>query len=247
MTRLRVPLIVCLAALLVATGCTSSGGDGAGSQGSVPVVTATQPAGPGLQNGPDRGGPPDPTGGSGAGPAVTLADGRYVVRYGWAVPRHPAEVRHDVRPPVAHRPQPPLPYLAEIHAADHPVADPPYSRISFYFRAGFPSYEVSYVPRVVFAGSGDDVPLPGNCYLRIRFVSAQAHDEQGQVTVRRSPTPYLGWSTLRGYGFAGDFEGQVTYGLGIQVAGDGDQVLPIRVGELTRDGFHIVAIDVQRE
>lgn len=179
-----------------------------------------------------RDGPPGP------------APDTYQVRYGWAIPAELVRVDHEVRPPVAPQPQPPLPYLIEIDAADHPSAKPAFGRMSFAFRSGFPSYEVGYVPRVVFDGSGEPLELPGNCFLQIRFVSAQAHDGQGRMSVRRSPRPELGFENLRGYGFAGDFEGRVTYGVGVEVAAGADQVLPVRIIELTRDGLHIVAVDV---
>src|SRR5690606_37358786 len=81
--------------------------------------------------------------------------------YDWGVPAPAVRVSHPGSPS--------LPYLAEIHAADHPTDGPGYSRISFYFRGGFPSYEFGYVPQVVGEGSGDPIPLPGNGAVAIRF------------------------------------------------------------------------------
>jgi hypothetical protein len=252
-------MLVCLATLLVVVaGCAPPApADPAGS-GSDP---AGHPRVAGPMSGPDGSPGPDwPDAGSGRpdgkAPTVELTrDGRdgppgpgpdsYQVRYGWAVPSDQVRIDHEVRPPVAPRPQPALPYLIEIDAADHPAAQPPFDRMTFAFRSGFPSYEVGYVPRVVSDGSGEPLRLPGNSFLQIRFVSAQAHDEQGRVSVRRSPRPELRLGKLRGYGFAGDFEGRVTYGLGIEVAAGSDQVLPVRVIEVTRDGLYIVAVDVR--
>ena len=49
----------------------------------------------------------------------------------------------------------------------------------------------------------------------------------------------MGYPTLKGYAFGGDFEGYVTFGLGLQTAAGSDQTLPIRVGELVRpDGSY---------
>ena len=64
------------------------------------------------------------------------------------------------------------------------------------------------------------------------------------------PSTNIGFANLRSWGFAGDFEGHVTFGLGIQVAPGSDQALPIRAGELKRpDGsggfFYVVHFDVQ--
>ncbi|GIG88305.1 AMIN-like domain-containing (lipo)protein [Plantactinospora endophytica] len=167
--------------------------------------------------------------------------------YGWAVPAEPALVRHRVRPPVAAPPAPPLPYLVEIRAADHPEERPGYTRISFYFRGGFPSYELAYLARVPAEGTGEPLRLPGNAFLRIRFVQAQAHDERGRSSVTTAPPPALGFPTLRGYAFGGDFEGYLTYGLGLRVAPGSDQALPVRALELVRtDGRYVVAVDVRR-
>lgn len=158
--------------------------------------------------------------------------------YDWGAPAPAARVPH----PGSSAP----PYLAEIHAADHPGDPPGYSRISFYFRGGFPSYEFGYVPQVVAEGSGDPVPLPGNGFVAIRFDGVLTHDDNGWPTVTVSARPDLGIRNLRGYGFGGGFEGSLTYGLGIQVAPGSDQILRMRAPELTRsDGFHIVAFDVQ--
>jgi hypothetical protein len=99
-------------------------------------------------------------------------------------------------------------------------------------------------------GSGTTIPLEGNGVLRIGFVSAQAHDAAGASTVIVTPKNPFGFQNVKSYGFAGDFEGHVTYGLGIQAATDSDQVLQIRAGELRKpDGaagfFYVVAVDVQ--
>ncbi|WFE20695.1 hypothetical protein O7621_22845 [Solwaraspora sp. WMMD937] len=244
MTHLRVPMIVSLAVLLAAAGCTTAeptgaatgqppDGTGAGTL-APPGPAADQRESPAVglsRSGPD--GPPGP------GP------GEYQVRYGWAVPSQTVVIRNDVRPPVASRPAPPLPYLVEIEATDHADTDPAYSRISFVFRSGFPSYEVGYQPRIVLDGTGEPVDLAGDCFLQIRFVSAQAHDAYGRMSIQRSPRPQLRLGSLRGYGFAGDYEGRVTYGLGLDPAGGPDQPPPVRVAEVGVGDRFIVAVDVR--
>ncbi|WFE28007.1 hypothetical protein O7623_02020 [Solwaraspora sp. WMMD791] len=240
-------MIVCLVALVALAGCGGATGQEAADRTGPPPSWSWQDSGPP----PDGSRPPDRPGGpeveltraSPDSPSATTTD-VYRTRYGWAVPAAPVVVGHEVRPPVARWPQPPLPYLVEIDAAAHPAAVPAFSRVTFAFRSGFPSYEVGYVPTVVLDGSGDPLDLPGNCYLQVRFVTAQAHDEQGRMSVRRSPRPELDLGSLRGYGFAGDFEGRVTYGLGIQAGGDSDQVPAVRIAERTRDGLYVVAVDV---
>jgi hypothetical protein len=143
-----------------------------------------------------------------------------------------------------------VPYLTGIYAADHPEGRPSFQRISFYFRGGYPGYRFSFVPAVVKDAEGSPISLQGNAFLRMVFVSAQAHDESGRSTILASPPPSLGFSALQSYGSAGDFEGRVTYGLGIQVAPNSDQVRRIRVGELKRADapnsyVYVVFVDVE--
>jgi hypothetical protein len=174
----------------------------------------------------------------------------YRVTYDWNVPSNEVSVSHPLTAPIAAPPAPPLPYLVGIYVGDHPEGSPPYQRISYYFRGAFPSYKFMYAPSVLSEGVGTPIPLQGNAFLGIRFVEAQAHDEAGASTVKASPPSSIGFQNLKSYGFGGDFEGYVTYGLGIQVAPGSDQVLKIRTGELKKpDGaggfFYVVHFDVQ--
>jgi hypothetical protein len=135
--------------------------------------------------------------------------------------------------------------LTEIRFGDHPGDDPAFSRVTFAFAGGFPSYDIRYVPAVEQDGSGEELTLPGNAFVRIVFRETQAHDDAGRP-VPRPPTT-VGYPTLKGYAFGGDFEGYVTFGLGLQTAAGSDQTLPLRVGELVRaDGSYVVAVDVRR-
>lgn len=242
MTHLRV-LATAATTILLAAGCQGAATPKGAAPTDTPAPaqpTATQP-GAGR---PSAALPSRPA----AAPASASPDGGtspYRVTFGWAVPSRPVEVRHDVAVPIAPAPAPPLPLLVEVRAGDHP--DEGYSRVTFAFRGATPSYEFGYVPRVEADGSGNPLPLAGNAFIRIRFTPAQAHDEQGRATVATAPRTLLTLPTLRSYGFGGDFEGYVTFGLGIQVAAGSDQVLPVRVGELVRaDGSHVVAVDVRR-
>lgn len=173
----------------------------------------------------------------------------YRVTYDWAVPFTQASVGNPLSLPL---PGPiPLPYLVGIYVGDHPEVNPAYERMSFYFRGGFPSYNFQYVPVVLNEGKGEQVEVPGNAVLRVGFIDAQAHDASGSSTTATQPPTSIRFDTLKGYGFAGDFEGHVTYALGIQVAPGSDQVLPIRAGELTKDDgsggtLYVVHVDVQK-
>lgn len=231
MNRPSAVLALALAALLAGAGCTVTRGDGSGS------TAGPTPAGqsPSPDPGPVAGGPKP------SGPAVAPT--------GEPGPRQPFRVTADwtTRPVAVSHPltAPPLRYLEQVRFGDHPGEDPAYSRVTFAFDGGFPSYDIRYVPAVEQDGSGDKLELPGNAFVRIVFRDARAHDDAGKAAPR--PPETVGYPTLRGYRFGGDFEGHVTFGLGLQVAANSDQVLPIRVGELVRaDGSYVVAVDVRR-
>ena len=81
-------------------------------------------------------------------------------------------------------------------------------------------------------------------------VVIQAHDDAGESTVSINADDSIGFRNLKSYSSAGDFEGHLTYGLGLQVAPNSDQVLLVRAGELTKpDGaggmFYVVYVDIQ--
>jgi hypothetical protein len=174
----------------------------------------------------------------------------YRLTVDWAVPGNRITVPHEVHAPIAPAPALPLPSLVAVYVGDHADADPRYQRISFYFRGAFPEYNLQYVRALTAEGSGATIPLEGNGVLRVGFVSAQAHDNAGASTVQTSPKEPIGFQNLKSYAFAGDVEGHVTYGLGVQVAPSSDQVLNIRAGELEKpDGegglFFVVHVDMQ--
>jgi hypothetical protein len=172
----------------------------------------------------------------------------YRVTYEWGAPSDQVTVPHSAV--ILDPSGPSLPYLVAVYVGDHPEEDPPYQRIAFYFREAFPEYNLQYVREVVQEGSGEPIELEGNAFLRVGFVNAQAHDNDGASTVETAPNETIGFFNLKSYGSAGDFEGHLTFGLGLQVAPDSDQVLLIRAGELKRpdgsgDFYYVVHVDVQ--
>jgi hypothetical protein len=172
------------------------------------------------------------------------------VTYDWAVPSRKVTVAHDVHPPIAPAPALPLPALVAIDVTDQPGADPAFQRISFSFSGAFPEYNLQYVRALLAEGSGAPIALEGNGVLRIGFVHAQAHDDAGASTVGVAPANPIGFQNLVSYGFAGDVEGHVTYGLGIQVAPNSDQVLRVRASEQVQSGgaggtLYVVHVDIE--
>lgn len=172
----------------------------------------------------------------------TATDGDHRVTYDWAAPSDQVTITHEAAAPT--------PYLVAIYAGDHPEVEPPYQRVSFYFREGFPEYNLQYVRSVEGEGTGAPISLQGNAFLRVGFVNAQAHDDSGATTISTAPEEAIGFQNLKSYGSAGDFEGHLTYGLGLQVAPDSDQVLLVRAGELQKPDaeggvYYVVYVDVQ--
>ncbi len=230
----RLVLVGGLAALTL-TGCATSGPGTSGPPSGTATSTGTPPV---------SATPPPP-------PATEpTQEVEYRVTYGFAVPTSPVTIQHEVHPPIAGPSLPPLPYLVGIYVGDHPEGTPKYQRISFYFRGAFPGYRFNYAASVLGDGSGAPISLQGNTFLQIVFVDAQAHDNAGASTVAAKPANPINYKNLKSYAPAGDFEGHVTYGLGIQVAPNSDQILPIRAGELKKpDGaggfFYVVHFDIQ--
>jgi hypothetical protein len=148
---------------------------------------------------------------------------------------------------------PPVPQLVTIGAADHPndANDRPYNRMSFSFNVGYPSYRFQYVDRLVSDGSRAPVPLAGLGVLRIVFNPAQAHTTDGTgSTILAQPSRPLGLNRMADFAPAGDFEGYLTYGIGIawSVAESNPQ-LQVRVYEVTytspgQGNRYVIAFDV---
>ena len=94
-----------------------------------------------------------------------------------------------------------------------------------------PAWDVRYVPaaEAVQDGSGDPVPVGGAVHLRIRFDGAAAHYEDGSSSIR------YGLDAHAPLAFGGDFEGRVTWFLGLE------REQPFRVSFVAPDK---VAVDV---
>jgi hypothetical protein len=86
----------------------------------------------------------------------------------------------------------------------------------FVVRARFatPSYAVRYVRRIVADGSGKTVQLLGSKRIRVVVRNARGHTQGGANLLPSVRTPLC--SNLRQVKLAGDFEGVVTFGLGLR-------------------------------
>jgi hypothetical protein len=143
-------------------------------------------------------------------------------RPGAAFRTTPVEQARPARPPSE---------LVSVHTARRSG----YDRVLFTFRGGMPGYQVRYVATVKDEADRP-LPLRGGTFLAVAFEPALAREPGGASTFDAS-TITTDYPRLRQVRFAGDFEGRVSFGVG--VAGRGG----FRVTELT--GPNRVAVDVR--
>jgi hypothetical protein len=129
------------------------------------------------------------------------------------------------------RPSRPPPELVSVSTARRLG----YDRVLFTFRGGMPGYEVRYVA-AVRDEADRPLPLRGASFLAVAFEPALARQPGGAPTFDAG-TINTDYPRLRQVRFAGDFEGRVSFGVG--VAGRPG----FRVTELTRPNR--VAVDVR--
>ncbi len=105
---------------------------------------------------------------------------------------------------------PSVPILTGVRAAHHTG----YDRIVFDFTGGRPtSRKAAYVAKLIADPSGKVIPIKGKAILRIAFTPAAAHNSKGQPTSPTSIT--FGLPEIKQAKKAGDFEGYVSYGIGL--------------------------------
>ncbi|MEO5780755.1 hypothetical protein [Arthrobacter sp. PAMC25284] len=172
------------------------------------------------------------------------------VTHEWAWPGAGAfQTTHENPVPIAPPPAAPLPTLYSIGSGQHPANTPPYDQLSFRFEGGFPGYDIEVVPQLIADGSGEPIPMPNTgSILEVAFRGAQAHTADGSASsVTSAPPAAIGYVALTKYASAGDFEGVVSYGIGI---GRPLDVLPetkVRVVEVEKieQGKHLYVVAIQ--
>jgi len=145
-----------------------------------------------------------------------------------------------------------VPELVRIGVGDHAATsdERAYNRMSFTFTAGFPGYHFEFVEHLTADGSGNTIALAGDGPLRIVFNSAQAHTAGGASSILWQPSRHLGLSRMVDYAKAGDFEGYLSYGIGVhqQIAHSNPQfaVRAYEVETVTSSGQHqyTIAVDI---
>ncbi len=91
---------------------------------------------------------------------------------------------------------------------------PTFDRFVIRARSGTPRYDVRYVKRIVADGSGRPVALRGTKRIRVVIRNARGHTQGGTNLLPRVRTPRC--PNLRQLKTAGDFEGVVSFGLGLR-------------------------------
>lgn len=178
-------------------------------------------------------------------PGWTVVSARVAYPWHWPNLDNPVSVTHTY-------PAPPVAELVAIGVGNHPTnpGERPYNRMSFTFTTGYPSYRVEFVDKLVADGSGRTIPLAGSGVLRIVFNPATAHTEDGRSSILPQPPTNLGLDRMVAYARAGDFEGYLTYGIGISWPNPRpNPQIAIRVYEVTYrtgqgDYRYVVAVDV---
>jgi hypothetical protein len=103
-------------------------------------------------------------------------------------------------------------YLTAVRAGQHSG----YDRVVFQFSGGLPAYHTAYVSSVLQDPKGTPVPLPGQAYLRVVFHGATGWCADPPHQTYPGPavlSPY--YPTLLMVSAAGDFEGYLSFGIGL--------------------------------
>jgi hypothetical protein len=103
--------------------------------------------------------------------------------------------------------------LVAIRAAHHAETTPKYDRVVFEFNGSLPLLRIEYVKALIGDGSGLPIPIGGRSILLLQFTAARAHDDGGQATAPSRMAPKL--PLVKAIVRSGDFEGVVTYGIGL--------------------------------
>ncbi|WP_224047386.1 hypothetical protein [Arthrobacter sp. NicSoilB4] len=235
-----------LALLLVLVACTppaaQPGGTGRPAAPSAPATaTAAPSASVTVPADSDETAPPQP--------GDTVVSSRTALDWSWPGPGRPFKAAHKNPAPTSPPPAAPLPALYAIGAGTHPAEAPPYDQLSFRFQGGFPGYHLEFVPELIADGSGLPVPMHGaGAILRVEFRGAQAHTADGTAsTVTSAPAPSIGYQALTSYAPAGDFEGVVSYGIGVGRPVETVPETKVRVYEVEKieRGQHLFVVAVQ--
>jgi hypothetical protein len=104
--------------------------------------------------------------------------------------------------------------LVDVRIGLHPELGG-WDRIVFEFAGGLPSAQVQYVQSATQCGSGAPLALQGQAALAVRLQPAQAHNQQGQLTISSTTVPGQGGVIVEAKSYC-DFEAVVQWAIGLK-------------------------------
>jgi hypothetical protein len=129
---------------------------------------------------------------------------------------------------VNHSPRP-VPRVTNLRVAEHPSASTTgvaFDRVVVDIHGKMPGYDVRFVKHLVEDGSGTPVDVKGKKFVQITLTPAYTHKQDGSPTYEGPDLAEYDFHPVRGLAFLGDFEGYVTFGVGLRYKA------PFRVFEL---------------
>ncbi len=90
-----------------------------------------------------------------------------------------------------------------------------FDRLVFDLDGCVPGVRVQYVDALHHQGSGDVIPLRGRAVVQVDIEPATAHTDGGDPTMTDTLPDLTAFAVLRQLADAGDFEAQLTWGIGV--------------------------------
>lgn len=103
-----------------------------------------------------------------------------------------------------------------------------FDRVVLDLRGRHPGYDIRYVRKLYYDGSGAPVHLKGRRHMSITLKPAYGYTFSGKQVYEGPRKVYVGMPTLKGIAVTGDFEGYFTVGFSM------DRRAPYRIFTLTR-------------
>ena len=94
-----------------------------------------------------------------------------------------------------------------------------FDRVVIDYKGKKPAVKLSLVNSLYSCGKGDRLTIPGDRILKIDLTPAQAHNQRGQNVYSgpgRLSTSTVNLTTIKSVRMACDFEGHVTWGVGVK-------------------------------
>jgi hypothetical protein len=124
-----------------------------------------------------------------------------------------ARPRWDTSPAVFHHDNVrPMPNVVDLRVGEHANFD----RVVIDLERRVPGYDVRYVRKLRYDGSGEPVPLKGKRFVAVTLFPAKAHNQKGASIYTGPRLRQYHLPTLRGVAMTGDFEGYVSFGLSLR-------------------------------